>query len=174
MWNALDRMIKALSWLGGLVAALALAVLSISVIWEVIARGVFRSPTIWSMEISTYGIAAICFLGLGWVLRQGRHLEIDLVVARLSERLRQRIGIATDAFCVAFCALLVWYGVNFVDVSYIIGSVSVSELRVPQWIPQLTLPIGFALLFLEFIARILVRLGLVARRIESAEPVEST
>ena len=174
MWNALDGIIKALSWMGAMVAALALAVLSVSVIWEVIARGVFRSPTIWSMEISTYGIAAICFLGLGWVLRQGQHLEIDLVVARLPGRLRQGIGIATDAFSAAFCALLVWYGANFVDVSYIIGSVSVSELRVPQWIPQLTLPIGFALLGLEFIARILVRIGLVRGRIAAVEAVEST
>jgi TRAP-type C4-dicarboxylate transport system permease small subunit len=163
MWNALDGIIKALSWMGAMVAALALAVLSVSVIWEVIARGVFRSPTIWSMEISTYGIATICFLGLGWVLRQGRHLEIDLVIARLPERLRQGIGIATDAFSAAFCALLVWYGANFVDVSYIIGSVSVSEL-----------PIGFALLGLEFIARILVRIGLVRRGIAAVEAVEST
>jgi TRAP-type mannitol/chloroaromatic compound transport system permease small subunit len=61
-----------------------------------------------------------------------------------------------------------------VDVSYIIGSVSVSELRVPQWIPQLTLPIGFALLGLEFIARILVRIGLVRRGIAAVEAVEST
>jgi C4-dicarboxylate transporter DctQ subunit len=174
MWKAIDAAIKALSWVGALGAALALAVLTISVIWEVIARGVFRSPTIWSMEISTYGIAAICFLGLGWVLRQGRHLEIDLVLVRLPDGWRQAIGIATDAFSAAFCALLVWYGANFVDVSFIIGSVSVSELRVPQWIPQLTLPIGFALLGLEFVARILVRLGLVSRRISVAETVEST
>jgi C4-dicarboxylate transporter DctQ subunit len=174
MWKAVDAVIKALSWLGALAAALALAVLTVSVIWEVIARGVFRSPTIWSMEISTYGIAAICFLGLGWVLRQGRHLEIDLVLARLSERMRRAIGIATDAFSAAFCALLVWYGANFVEISYIIGSVSVSELRVPQWIIQLCLPVGFALLGLEFIARILVRLGLVARRIRLADTLEST
>jgi TRAP-type mannitol/chloroaromatic compound transport system permease small subunit len=44
------------------------------------------------------------------------------------------------------------------------GAVSVSELRVPLWIPQLTIPIGFSLLGLEFLSRILVRLDLVARR----------
>ena len=174
MWNAVDRFIAALSLIGAIVASFALAVISISVIWEVIARGIFQSPTIWSMEISTYGIATICFLGLGWVLRQGRHLEIDLLIARLPASIRGPLGILTDAFSAAFCALLVWYGANFVNVAYIIGSVSVSELRVPQWIPQMTLPIGFALLALEFVARILVRMGLVRRQIETVEPVAST
>jgi C4-dicarboxylate transporter, DctQ subunit len=159
-----DRMIAFLSMLGAVAAAAALATIAVSVIIEVIARSVFNSPTLWAVEISTYSIIAAGFLGSAFVLRRGRHLEINLLTSRLSQSTQKWLGVVTDACAAAFCFIVCVSGMRFVELSQIMGAVSVSELRIPLWIPQLTIPIGFSLLGLEFLSRILVRLGLVARR----------
>ena len=156
-----DTAIGVFSFIGACVAALALATIAGSVAIEVVARSILRSPTIWAIEVATYSLIVAGFLGSAYVLRQGRHLEVTLVIDRLSPRTRNRIGILTDLLSMAFCILVVFYAIRFVGLSRLIGAVSVSELRVPLWIPQLVVPIGFSLLTLEFFARILVRLGLV-------------
>lgn len=159
-----DRIIAFLSLLGAAAAAAALATIAVSVIVEVIARSVFSAPTLWAVEISTYAIIATGFLGSAFVLRRGRHLEINLLTSRLPLPAQKWVGVLTDACGAAFCLLVCLGGMRFVELSHIMGAVSVSELRVPLWIPQLTIPIGFALLGLEFLSRIMVRLDLVTRR----------
>lgn len=159
-----DRMIAFLSMTGAVAAAAALAIIAVSVMIEVIARSVFNSPTLWAVEISTYAIIAAGFLGSAFVLRRGRHLEINLLTSRLPHSMQTWMGVITDACGAAFCFVVCLSGMRFVELSQIMGAVSVSELRVPLWIPQLTIPIGFALLGLEFLSRIMVRLGVVARR----------
>jgi TRAP-type C4-dicarboxylate transport system permease small subunit len=168
----LDRGISFLSFLGGVVAAAALATIAVSVIIEVIARSVFNAPTIWAVEVSTYAIITTGFLGSALVLRRGRHLEINLLTTRLSPTAQKWTGVVTDVFGAAFCFVVCFSGIRFVELSQMMGAVSVSELRVPLWIPQLTIPIGFALLGLEFLSRIMVRLGLVAR-LNLTEPANS-
>jgi C4-dicarboxylate transporter, DctQ subunit len=158
-----DQLVGLLSASGAVVAAAALAVIAGSVIFEVIARSVFQSPTIWAIEISTYSITVAGFMAAAFVLRGNGHLEISLLTGRLSKEASRRLGILTDLFALSFCVLVVIYGKRLVELSHLIGAVSVSELRVEQWIPQLAIPIGFALLALEFLCRILVRLNLVSR-----------
>lgn len=160
----LDGGIALLSFVGAVIAAAALATIAVSVIIEVVARSVFNAPTLWAVEVSTYAIITTGFLGSALVLRRGRHLEINLLTTRLSPTVQKWTGIVTDACGAAFCFLVCFSGIRFVELSQIMGAVSVSELRVPLWIPQLSIPIGFALLGLEFLSRIMVRLGLVTRR----------
>lgn len=167
MWRKafafLDRAIGALSLCGAFLAACALGLIAVSVIIEVVARSVFHRPTIWAVEISTYAIIAAGFLGAAFVLRRGRHLEIHLLTSRLPDPARRALGVVTDLAGAVFCVLVVVYGARFVNLTYIMGAVSVSELRVPLWIPQIVLPVGFGLLGLEFVGRVMARLGLVDR-----------
>lgn len=159
----IDKFIGKLSLLGVAIAAVALAVIATSVIWEVFARSVLHSPTIWAIEISTYSITIAGFLSAAYVLRKNGHLEITLFTQLMSKNTVNLLGIFTDFLAILFCLIVVIYGTELVELSYLIGAVSVSELRVDLWIPQLAVPIGFGLLGLEFLCRIFVRLGLVDR-----------
>jgi TRAP-type C4-dicarboxylate transport system permease small subunit len=98
-----DGAIAFLSMIGAVAAAAALATIAVSVIIEVIARSVFNSPTLWAVEISTYAIIAAGFLGSAFVLRRGRHLEINLVTSRLSQATQKWLGLVTDGCAAAFC-----------------------------------------------------------------------
>ena len=43
------------------------------------------------------------------------------------------------------------YGLKLVQISFILGVVSVSELRIPLWIPKLVIQLSFLFLSLEFL-----------------------
>ena len=169
MWRFIDRAIGLASVVAAAIAAMALAVTAVSIITEVIMRSVFGSPTIWGIEVSTYGVTVAAFLGSAYVLRRGRHLEIDMATGLLSPAVRNGLAILTDLAALVFCVAAAYLGAQFVHISWIIGSVSISELRVPLWFPQLAVPVGFALLALEFLARLAVRLGLVERPLRATD-----
>jgi len=155
MFKFLDRQVSLLSNFLQNLALLAFIILTFSVIYEVIARSIFNKPTIWSLEIVTYMISCVAFFGSAYVLRINKHLEINLFTKILPNKIRFFFDLAANIIALIFCFIAFYYGCKLINLSYILGVVSVSELRVPLWIPQMTVPIGFFALFLEFLIRIL-------------------
>jgi C4-dicarboxylate transporter DctQ subunit len=158
--RALDVFVHAVSRVCGLLSAILLVAAFAVIQGEIVLRFVFNAPTSWTHEVSEYAIVWIGLLGAGYALRQGRHLEIDVLVMRMPSGLRRGLGIATDAVALAFCLYAAYRCVDFVKISYVMQATSATEIDVPMWIPYLILPFGFAVLALEFLARILARLGL--------------
>ena len=155
MFKFLDRRVSLLSNFLQNLALLAFIILTFSVIYEVIARSIFNKPTIWSLEIVTYMISCVAFFGSAHVLRINKHLEINLFTKILPNKIRFFFDLVANIIALIFCFIAFYYGCKLINLSYILGVVSVSELRVPLWIPQMTVPIGFFALFLEFLIRIL-------------------
>ena len=155
MLNFFDTQVSRLSLFFQNIAIIAFIILTTSVIYEVIARSVFNKPTIWSLEIVTYMISCVAFFGSAYVLRINKHLEINLLTQLFSNKYRRLMKIFSDTVGLLFCLIVSFYGCKLIELSYILGVVSVSELRVPLWIPQLTIPFGFFALSLEFFLRIL-------------------
>jgi len=155
MFKFLDRQVSLLSNFLQNLALLAFIILTFSVIYEVIARSIFNKPTIWSLEIVTYMISCVAFFGSAYVLRINKHLEINLFTKILPNKIRFFFDLVANIIALIFCFIAFYYGCKLINLSYILGVVSVSELRVPLWIPQMTVPIGFFALFLEFLIRIL-------------------
>ena len=154
MLNFFDTQVSRLSLFFQNIAIIAFIILTTSVIYEVIARSVFNKPTIWSLEIVTYMISCVAFFGSAYVLRINKHLEINLLTQLFSNKYRRLMKIFSDTIGLLFCLIVFFYGCKLIELSYILGIVSVSELRIPLWIPQLTIPFGFFALSLEFFLRI--------------------
>ena len=154
MLNFFDTQVSRLSLFFQNIAIVAFIILTASVIYEVIARSVFNKPTIWSLEIVTYMISCVAFFGSAYVLRINKHLEINLLTQLFSNKYKGLMKIFSDTIALLFCLIVFFYGCKLIELSYILGVVSVSELRIPLWIPQLTIPFGFFALSLEFFLRI--------------------
>ena len=154
MFKFLDRQVSLLSNFLQNLALVAFIILTFSVIYEVIARSIFNKPTIWSLEIVTYMISCVAFFGSAYVLRINKHLEINLFTKILPIKIRLFFNLIANIIAFIFCFIAFYYGCKLINLSYILGVVSVSELRVPLWIPQMTVPIGFFALSLEFLVRI--------------------
>ena len=155
MFKFLDKQVSLLSSFLLNLALIAFIILTFSVIYEVIARSILNKPTIWSLEIVTYMISCVAFFGSAYVLRINKHLEINLFTKILQIKVRLIFNLIANIIAFIFCFIAFYYGCKLINLSYILGVVSVSELRVPLWIPQMTVPIGFFALSLEFLMRIL-------------------
>ena len=155
MFKFLDKQVSLLSIFLLNLALIAFIILTFSVIYEVIARSILNKPTIWSLEIVTYMISCVAFFGSAYVLRINKHLEINLFTKILPIKVRLIFNLIANIIAFIFCFIAFYYGCKLINLSYILGVVSVSELRVPLWIPQMTVPIGFFALSLEFLMRIL-------------------
>lgn len=155
MFKFLDKQVSLLSSFLLNLALIAFIILTFSVIYEVIARSILNKPTIWSLEIVTYMISCVAFFGSAYVLRINKHLEINLFTKILPIKVRLIFNLIANIIAFIFCLIAFYYGCKLINLSYILGVVSVSELRVPLWIPQMTVPIGFFALSLEFLMRIL-------------------
>lgn len=155
------RVVDGLSWAGALLGAALLVSVACAVFYEVVARYIFRSPTEWSLELTTYALVWCGFFGAAYALKRGRHVRVDLLLDRLPPPVQRGLELYTDLLALAFCLLLVGEGARFVYQSYITEAASVSPLRVPLFIPELAVPAGGALLALQLLTRILGRLGVV-------------
>lgn len=98
-----------------------------------------------------YTLAAGAFLALAAALRHGDHIRVTLIVQRFTGRPRWWI----EVFCLAVATFLsgyfAFFAAKLVWGSYVYRDVSQNVDATPLWIPQLSMAIGLAGLFLAFL-----------------------
>jgi TRAP-type transport system small permease protein len=116
----------------------------------------------WSNEISELLLYLITLLAAPWLLREGRHIRVDIVLRVLPPKVAYACEWIADVLGIACCAWMVWYGTTATARSLVAGSLSIKTLVMPEWWFLAPLPICFALLAIEFVFRM--------RRLARSEP----
>ncbi len=80
------------------------------VTYEVIARYVFKSPTIWVHELSAMLFGAYIVLAGGYIHYLKAHVAMDIFYNRLSVRKKALLDVITFVFIFMFCLALIWKG----------------------------------------------------------------
>ena len=110
-----------------------------------------------------YTLAAGAFLALAAALRHGDHIRVTLIIQRFEGRPRWWI----ELFCLSLATYLsgyfAWFAGKLVWGSYVFHDVSQNVDATPLWIPQLSMAIGLAALFLAFLEQLIVTV--VSRRV---------
>lgn len=146
---AYDRLIEALA----AVSALSIAAMAVWVSYEVVVRYVFVSPTSWAVDLAEYAMIWSTFLAAPWVLQRSGHVSIDLLTSHLSPRARRSLDIATALAGAVICAVFAWYSAATVIEFYVRGSTIDRLWPVPRYLPFVPIPLGTALLAIEFLRR---------------------
>lgn len=123
--------------------------------YEVIARYIFNSPTIWAHESMFLMFGMQYMLAGGFCLREGAHVRVDVLYMHLSARARAWADVVTSAFFFIFAGALLVTGWIFFHDSYSIGQVSHTEWEIPYWPIKFALPLGGALILLQGLAHLL-------------------
>jgi tripartite ATP-independent transporter DctM subunit len=139
------RGIDAVSGLAGVISAAGLLVMTGIVCYEVISRYFFNAPTSWVIEIATYLFVAISFLGLAAAQRSGSHIQVEILVASLSDRRRRQVDLVVQWVSLFFVIALAWEMAKFNYQDYLNDTRDWGLLATPQWIPELPVTIGFIL-----------------------------
>jgi TRAP-type C4-dicarboxylate transport system permease small subunit len=111
----------------------------------------------WSNEISELLLYLITMSVAPWLLRQGQHIRVDIVLQALPRQLAWNLEWVGDILGLLCCLVLTWYGAQATIASYLAGAVNIKTLVTPEWWSLLPLPVVFALLAIEMIFR-MVRL----------------
>ena len=85
---ALDKVSVALA----MVAQIMIVVLISVMLYEVVARRVFHSPTIWSVDIVYMVNGTLFLIGAAYTLQRERHVRIDFLSTRLPARIQHLIN----------------------------------------------------------------------------------
>ncbi|WP_353248710.1 TRAP transporter small permease [Salinisphaera sp. T31B1] len=130
----------------GIVVGLAALFIGLSVSYDVLARQLFGSTTSWVVDVNTYLVAFITFIGAGYGLREQAHVRVDLITRRLPLRLRWLLQLLSDLIVIGVTSLLFWLGALYCHDAWTSGEQSFGLFAVPLWIPYAALPIGMAIL----------------------------
>ena len=135
------------------VACLLLLLMTIMIGADVLSRNLGAGGVAVSNELSEDILYLMTLLVSPWLLRQGQHIRVDIILRALPMRLAwllEWVGDIVGFFC---CLYFVWYGYLITKASYNAGSINIKTLVTPEWWTLAPLPVGFGLLAIEFIFR---------------------
>jgi len=122
--------------------------------YEVVMRYFLKTPTIWEIEASVYLTIMATFLGAAYGLKDGAHINIDLITRLLSPRFNARLSLITSILSLTFCVLIAWKGWGMWWEALAKGWKSESVWSFPLAIPYFFLPLGMTLLSLQYLIKI--------------------
>jgi TRAP-type C4-dicarboxylate transport system permease small subunit len=132
-------------------ASLAILLSAFVLTYEVIIRYILRAPTIWEIEFSVYLIIMATYLGAAYGLKDGAHININIVVRLLPNEVKRKLSLLTSLLSWAFCIILAWKGWEMWWEATSKGWRSESLWGPPLTIPYIFLPIGMTLLSLQYL-----------------------
>ena len=150
-----EKILQVLTKLVGVIAGVLVLYCAFSIVWEVIARGLLNSPTEWVMEISTYCVLIAGFLGMGVAYAGKKHIHVDIFVSKMSPKTLTYVEIMTSLIGIFYSLIFMIYSWDMTMLSLEINNCAPTTLGTPLWIPQLSMPIGFAVLCLQIIRTLL-------------------
>jgi TRAP-type mannitol/chloroaromatic compound transport system permease small subunit len=146
------------SVIGGLGRATAYiwVILLVVIVVNVMLRYAFSQGRIELEELQWHLYSAGFLLGLSYAYQADAHIRVDVVHERLSPRAQAWIELyGILLFLLPFIALILIYSVPFVAASFELNEISPSPGGLPlRWVIKAFLPLGFALLLLAAVSRL--------------------
>jgi len=147
------RLLEALALAASLALLAMVAVICADVLTRNVAVPGLPRGVAWSNEISELLLYAMTLLAAPWLLREGRHIRVDIVLRALPRRAAWVCEWIADSIGLACCAWLVVYGAAAAWKSWAGNALSIKTLVMPEWWFLLPLPVCFGLLAVEFCFR---------------------
>jgi TRAP-type C4-dicarboxylate transport system permease small subunit len=147
------------AWFGWLldclvgVACLLLLAMTLLIGADVVTRNTGLGGIAWSNEVSEDILYLLTLLSAPWLLRQGRHIRVDIVLRALPPRVGWTLEWVGDLLGLGCSLYFVWYGWRVLAASFEAGNVSIKTLVMPEWWLLWPLPVAFLLLAVEFVFR---------------------
>ncbi len=150
------RIDAGLDQLGRWVSGIWLVLLAV-IVFNVILRYALSEGRIELEELQWHLYSIGFLLGLSYAYQADTHIRVDVIHERMGSIAKAWVELyGILLFLLPFIALVLIYGVPFVLSSFALSEVSPSPGGLPlRWVIKAFLPLGFALLLLAAISRLL-------------------
>lgn len=147
MTKALDRIFDFLA----VVISIILVFMTLTIGYAIFARAVGLPGPLWIVQFNEYAMLFATFLGAAWLLSKKKHVSVELVVSRFSKRTQKVFEIIHSLLGMGLCAILCWYGTLTTIENFTRKVIHVQAVDVPMAYILFVIPLGFLLLFLQFV-----------------------
>ena len=145
---------SALLHLCGTIAGLILATIAALVSVDVVIRNFGLGNMPWLLEVAEYALYVATFLAAPWVLHQGAHVRVDLLLTSLPAAAARRLEQVVDVIGLGVSAVFFYYGLKATLDAFATGAMIYKELIVPEWWLLAVLPSATFLMSVEFLRRL--------------------
>ena len=145
----MSRLDSILTKVENFLAAGSLAAAALLAILAVILRTFFNELIFWSEEAIIYLVIFSTFLGSVITLRHNQHVNVDIIAVFMKDRGKRAMAILGTVVLLVYLGWLLLFEPQT-------RNTNTPAMHVPLWVVELSLPIGFTLMFLRAV-EILVR-----------------
>jgi TRAP-type C4-dicarboxylate transport system permease small subunit len=153
--NAYGRFLAGLSLLGCAILLAMMFIIVADVALRNLAIPGLPQGLAWSNEISELMLYLITMCVAPWLLRQGQHIRVDIMLQAIPPQLAWCLEWIGDVIGFACCVAIAWFGAQAAWSSYASGAVNIKTLVTPEWWALAPLPFVFVLLAIEMIFRMI-------------------
>ncbi|HEY4774070.1 MAG TPA: TRAP transporter small permease [Xanthobacteraceae bacterium] len=162
--NALIRLNGRVTYWIAVIAAAFLVIVATVTFCDVIARYFLLKPFTFTVEVTELGMALIVFLAVGLVTHDDSHINVDVVILRLSTAVRPVLLLITYVLALAYLVTMIWR--LWLQAFHLLDKGDVTPIwAVPYWPVAITMAVGSLFLLTGTIIHII---GYV-RRIRGAD-----
>ena len=149
--SKLDRTFLKLEVTFALLSGLAVFSLMILAVVSVSGRNFFNAPLPGYVDWIEQAMPLIAFMGISYVMREGGHIRMDIVVGMLRGRALYIVEFITTFFVLVLMALLVWGTWAHFDRSFdwnapMWSRDSSMDIALPIWPAKLLAPVAFSII----------------------------
>ncbi len=145
---------RAVVWLGRLedwlLAVLVLVLVALAGA-QIVLRNVFDTGLSWADPFLRTMVLWTGMLGALAAVRDDKHIALDLLQRFLSTAARRIVRVITLGFAATICAAMAWYSIALVRIDFAEAAQAGTPATLPAWMPEIILPVGFALMALRFV-----------------------
>ena len=143
---AMNQISKFIEKIEKFVSIILIAALTFILFLAVIYRYFLNSPLFWANEISIFIMAWLTFLGGSLSFKYKSQASITFLSNSLSTKNKRILNIITHIIMLVFLAILIYVSYYWI---FNFSHSKSSALRIPMWIPYLSVPVGLSFMFIH-------------------------
>ena len=143
----IDNSIKYL----GYFTAFIVSILVLLVVYDATARYLFSTGSIALQELEWHLFDVVILFGIAYTLRENAHVRVDIFYASYSDKTKALINIIASLFFILpFSVLIIYIGIDFVQLSFIQNEASSNPGGLEyRYLVKTLLPLSFVFLTLQ-------------------------
>jgi TRAP-type C4-dicarboxylate transport system permease small subunit len=151
IWKLWDIVLDILAGL----SAIVIAVMAFGICYDILLRSLdIRGGAVWVFDFVEYGVLFVTCAMAAYISRAGRHVEVDLLLLSVSDRVAWALRILSAFMVTAISGLLFYYALRGTIQSFEHGSFIFRAILIPEWIPFAAVTVMFLSVGIEGLRRV--------------------
>ncbi|MBC2849889.1 TRAP transporter small permease [Cetobacterium sp. 8H] len=153
----MKKIVNILRKLESITVFLLFLIMVIMVFIQVVNRNFIKISIGWLEELARYSMIFLILLGTEMGLRDGTQISVEALTQRLNIGIRKGLKFITRAMVIYFSTMVFFNSIPLIKMQIKTGQLS-PGLRVPMYLPYLTITIGFLIITLTQISTLIIDL----------------